>query len=607
VAPAASANPDGDAPHFIKQRRRGKAPSSLADLLLALSLSATYYFLVCGVATGKGDNQTNGWVFSACSIPGFHLQDLYDAWKGRLSGLLLSGYLFDFTVKGQTYNADQFPLLFGLYQALWLFALFILVIASLRYSLLINLWVFAGLLYNFSPAAGFYFYPWDIPATIYFTLAALLFQQDRPSLMVVAICAGCFFKETVLVCALLVLFATRWTWPKRLLGFTGMFAVYLVGKKLLTTYIGIRVAPLSIADATNLQTLLQTGVAASNIKTILSPTLNHVAFTNAGSLVLVLALGWRKRFLPYMVVILAFVIGQFFYAAWIEFRTFMQILPLSVILLTERWREALEPAPQSPGEQPAPSSAGGTPAPGRPSARLRGALAAAKQMLRTQAPGQHETTVPGSPWRTSVQPFFVVAILLIILPTLLAAWRYCVVAASIKTQRGGHPENGSHHLTAVGKSAELAMRSQIMREAYERDELELAAFAESKQQIPDAVARYQHVIEINTNSLTALRNLAWLRATAADPQWRNGPEAVRLAERACQLDSYSHATPTGVLAAAYAEAGRFDEAARTAEKAHALAVQHNQPETAATTAQMAQLFRSGRPYHQPQGGSAAPQ
>jgi hypothetical protein len=203
---------------FLVIRRDGGSRQFLfLELFVALSLSVTYYFLVGYFASGSPNNTTNSWVFTSCSVPVFHLQELGDVWKGRLSGLLLSGWLFDFLVKNDTYSMDRFFQLFGSYQGLWLFLLFLSVIFASRHSLLINLGIFAGLMYNFSPAAGLYFYPWDLPATLFFTLAVLFFERRQMLLMALATCAGCFFKETVLVCALLVLFARHWRWGKRIL------------------------------------------------------------------------------------------------------------------------------------------------------------------------------------------------------------------------------------------------------------------------------------------------------------------------------------------------------------------------------------------------------
>jgi len=89
-----------------------------------------------------------------------------------------------------------------------------------------------------------------------------------------------------------------------------------------------------------------------------------------------------------------------------------------------------------------------------------------------------------------------------------------------------------------------------------------------------------------------------LRATAPDPSLRNGPEAVRLAERVCQLTQYKEAFLIGTLAAAYAEAGRFDDAVVTAQKACAVALAQGQTEIAASNEQLLELYKSGRAFHQ---------
>src|ERR1051325_295252 len=79
----------------------------------------------------------------------------------------------------------------------------------------------------------------------------------------------------------------------------------------------------------------------------------------------------------------------------------------------------------------------------------------------------------------------------------------------------------------------------------------------------EAVEQYQIVVKQSPDLPEALNNLAWLFATHADAKYRNGAEAVRLAEHACELTGYKTTIYIGTLAAAYAEAGRFDDAART--------------------------------------------
>ena len=65
-----------------------------------------------------------------------------------------------------------------------------------------------------------------------------------------------------------------------------------------------------------------------------------------------------------------------------------------------------------------------------------------------------------------------------------------------------------------------------------------------------------------------LQQLAWLQATHPDEKIRNAAEAVRNAERAVRAVALAETADTlDALAAAYAEAGRFDEAARTIDRA----------------------------------------
>ena len=97
----------------------------------------------------------------------------------------------------------------------------------------------------------------------------------------------------------------------------------------------------------------------------------------------------------------------------------------------------------------------------------------------------------------------------------------------------------------------------------------------------------------------ALNNLAWILATSPDDGLRNGTEAVRLAERACELTHYDEPLFIGTLAAAYAESGRFPEAVTTAEKAEQLATTAGLTDVAAKNRQLLELYRAGKSYHEP--------
>ena len=87
----------------------------------------------------------------------------------------------------------------------------------------------------------------------------------------------------------------------------------------------------------------------------------------------------------------------------------------------------------------------------------------------------------------------------------------------------------------------------------------------------EAIVEYQATLRIDQTHSLALNDLAWVLATAPDARLRNGDKAVKLAEKACQFTNYKMTLFVGTLAAAYAEAGRYDDAVKTANQAIALA------------------------------------
>jgi hypothetical protein len=94
-------------------------------------------------------------------------------------------------------------------------------------------------------------------------------------------------------------------------------------------------------------------------------------------------------------------------------------------------------------------------------------------------------------------------------------------------------------------------------------------------------------------------HLAWALATSPEPAARNGPLAVKLAEEACQVTQFRQTPMVETLAAAYAEAGRFDEAIRAAELACKLAAQSGDPALLRKNQELLMLFRQGKPFHEP--------
>jgi tetratricopeptide (TPR) repeat protein len=111
-----------------------------------------------------------------------------------------------------------------------------------------------------------------------------------------------------------------------------------------------------------------------------------------------------------------------------------------------------------------------------------------------------------------------------------------------------------------------------------------------------AIARLRQAIKLEPNASEALNNLAWLLATCPDDTLRNGVEAVQLAEQACRLTKDRDIVPIGTLSAAYAEAGRFEEAMATAQRGYELARAANDRRFAGILQLLLKSYQAGKPW-----------
>jgi Flp pilus assembly protein TadD len=109
-----------------------------------------------------------------------------------------------------------------------------------------------------------------------------------------------------------------------------------------------------------------------------------------------------------------------------------------------------------------------------------------------------------------------------------------------------------------------------------------------------AVKALREAIRLRADWPAAMGALAWLQVTQSDPEVYDPAEALRLASRAAELSARSDVAILDALAAAHAAAGRFEEAARTAESAEALAVQ-SAPQLAGNIRARLARYRAGQP------------
>jgi Flp pilus assembly protein TadD len=159
--------------------------------------------------------------------------------------------------------------------------------------------------------------------------------------------------------------------------------------------------------------------------------------------------------------------------------------------------------------------------------------------------------------------------------------------------------NLAHLLREKGQWAEATDQYSAILRVNPRDlpaELNLAQTLSQLGRSGEAVFHLETALQIDPDSTEALNNLAWMLATSPDDGIRNGARAVKLAERACELTEFKKTIFIGTLAAAQAEAGRFDDAMAAAQKAIALAQANGEPDLLNKNRELLELYRQHKAY-----------
>ena len=143
--------------------------------------------------------------------------------------------------------------------------------------------------------------------------------------------------------------------------------------------------------------------------------------------------------------------------------------------------------------------------------------------------------------------------------------------------------------THFQRAAELAPN-----EPNSRFRLGLILYQQKK--LAEAVSYLRSAHRLAPEDVQILNSLAWILATSSDPKIRNGNQAVPLAETMCERTGFEVPGPLDTLAAAYAAAGRFEEAVATAERAIRLARSTKQSGFAERITRRKQLYIKKRPY-----------
>ncbi|MDD5134307.1 MAG: tetratricopeptide repeat protein [Phycisphaerae bacterium] len=156
-----------------------------------------------------------------------------------------------------------------------------------------------------------------------------------------------------------------------------------------------------------------------------------------------------------------------------------------------------------------------------------------------------------------------------------------------------HPElEGSNANEAIRLAEQACKLTNHKNTTYLRT---LAIAYSSEENFKDAIEQMKRILEIEPNNSDVKNNAAWIFATCPDSNMRNPSEAIRLARQACIATNYKNPGKLDTLGAAYASAGRFDEAVETMQKALSL-IDQNDKLTFEQFQQHLDLYKASKPY-----------
>jgi Flp pilus assembly protein TadD len=112
--------------------------------------------------------------------------------------------------------------------------------------------------------------------------------------------------------------------------------------------------------------------------------------------------------------------------------------------------------------------------------------------------------------------------------------------------------------------------------------------------LDEAITYYRQALHFKPDWPLPLNNIARILITQPDPKKRNPDEAVKAAERAAELTKHGDATILETLAAAYAAAGRFNEAVTAAQAAMELASAAQNKELSNRIRRQLELYRQAK-------------
>jgi len=174
-------------------------------------------------------------------------------------------------------------------------------------------------------------------------------------------------------------------------------------------------------------------------------------------------------------------------------------------------------------------------------------------------------------------------------------------AVELAPDEAGYRTNLGYTLAGFGRLEEAAdaYRAALNRDAGDAAATDmLASLLEQLGRAGEARVVLEDGLRASPNNPVLAGDLAWLLATTPDDAVRDGKRAVEMAQALAERTGYEDPNALDTLAAAYAAAGKMQQAVATADAAIELAQAADDAEFVAALQQRRSLYESGQAYRQ---------
>ncbi len=329
-------------------------------IFIALALTVTQFYFSKTIAETPENFTDRLKTFNSTSL-GFtwYRQKIAPFWRTRIfsnaAASLFNAVNFN-AVKNKLKNEKDWYLRFvdqvAAYNAVWLFATFVLCVFLTKNALFWIFGTFAAVCYAWTPAAAHLLYPWDGPSLFFWTFLVLCSDPKHKNLLPFLLMIGTGFKETVMVGAIIPLFWLDMPRKERI----ARFGIYLFACIMMKTIIDIVTScPIPFLTMTMSPNRECIGGYPSNfafnIHNIFNLNLNHPLFINGGTLVALFFLPNTRKTVMFKAIALVFAVSILVYGSVREYRIWHEMIPVflycfSSVFFREKGIEELRRLPR---------------------------------------------------------------------------------------------------------------------------------------------------------------------------------------------------------------------------------------------------------------------